>query len=163
MDQDRNSDEVLISIAPSPARRWLGFLALAGLGVLCLGLAFQPGDFLWRLFSVGLAGLAFVASNRLRISTNDSIELTRTQLRTGSGRILAHVSNVKGVERGALAFKPSNGFLVRLHEPEGRGWAPGLWWQRGKVLGIGGVIPGGQARAMAELLGALLLGQLPEN
>ncbi|MDA9865086.1 hypothetical protein N9C96_00240 [bacterium] len=163
MDQHGTSDEVLISVAPSPARRWLGFIALAGLGVLCLGLAFQPGEFLWRLFSLALAAAAFYASNRLRLATIDSIDLTRTQIRTGSGRVLAHVSNVKGVERGALAFKPSNGFLVRLHEPEGRGWAPGLWWQRGKVLGIGGVIPGGQARAMAEILGALQLGVLPEE
>lgn len=163
MDQDRISDEVLISVAPSPARRWLGFLALAGLGILCLSLALQPGAVVWQLFSLCLAGLAFFASNRLRLATRDSIVLTRTQLRTGSGRVLAHISNVKGVERGALAFKPSNGFLVRLHEPEGRGWAPGLWWQRGRLIGVGGVIPGGQARAMAELLGALLLGPLPED
>ena len=162
MDQDTKTDEVLISITPSPGRRWLGFLAVAGLGIVCLSLAFQPGGILWRLAFVGLACMAFLSADKLRKSTKDSLELTRTELRTGSGRILAHVSNVKGVERGAWAFKPSNGFLVRLHKPEGRGWAPGLWWQRGRLLGIGGVIPGGQSRAMAELLAALLLGHVPD-
>ncbi len=160
MDQD-NEDEVLLSISPSAGRRWIGVLALAGLGVLLLTLVFEPTGGLFRLFFLGCAILAFLAADRLRQATADSIELTRTEIRTGSGRVLARVSNVNKIERGAFAFKPSNGFLVRLHEPEGRGWAPGLWWQRGRLLGIGGVIPGGQSRAMAKLLAAMLAGPLP--
>ena len=160
MDQD-NEGEVLISISPSAGRRWIGVLALAGLGVLLLTLVFEPTGGLFRLFFLGLSILAFLAAERLRQATADSIELTKTEIRTKSGRVLAHVSNIKAVERGAFAFKPSNGFLVRLHEPEGQGWAPGLWWQRGRLLGIGGVVPGGQSRAMAELIAALLMGVLP--
>lgn len=162
MDQDKEDDDIVISIAPSPGRRWIGVLALAGLGVLLLSLVFEPTGGLWRLLFLGLSVGAFLSADRLRRATADSVVLTETVIRTGSGRILAHISNVKGIERGALAFKPSNGFLVRLHEPEGKGWAPGLWWQRGRLLGIGGVIPGGQSRAMAELLAALLLGPLPK-
>lgn len=161
MDSGKD-DEVLISIAPSPGRRWLGYLALAGIAVLFISLAFQPTTLIWRVVFVGMAISAFLYADKMRKATQDTIELTRTQIRTGSGRVLAHVSNVKAVERGALTFKPSNGFLVRLHKPEGRGWALGLWWQRGRLLGIGGVIPGGQTRAMAEILGALVLGRFPE-
>jgi hypothetical protein len=56
------------------------------------------------------------------------------------------------VERGAFAFKPSNGFLVRLDKPLGRGWAPGLWWRLGRLLGVGGVTSASQSKAMAEIL-----------
>ena len=133
-----------------------------GLGVLFFSLVFEPAGGLWRGLFLGLGALAFFAADRLRYFTSDTIELTREVIRTRSGRHLAHVSNVKAVERGAFAFKPSNGFLVRLHEREGRGWAPGLWWQRGRLLGVGGVIAGGQSRAMAEILSALLQdGQSP--
>lgn len=160
MDED---DEVLIAISPSPARRWMAVMALAGLGVLLVSLVFEPTGGLWRLMFLGFAILSFLGAEKLRTSTAGSIELTRAELRTGDGNVLAHVANIKAVERGALAFKPSNGFLVRLHEPEGRGWAPGLWWQRGRLLGVGGVIPGGQSRAMAEMISALLLGSLPDE
>ena len=159
MERDNDEDEVLIAISASPARRWMGIGALFGLGILFLTLVFEPASGLWRLFFLGSAALAFLAADRLRLATRDSIELTRDEIRTGSGRTLAQVSNVKSVERGALAFKPSNGFLVRLHETEGRGWAPGLWWKRGRVLGVGGVISGGHSRAMAEILAAILQGR----
>ena len=150
------SDDVLIAIKASQGRRWLGIGALFALGVLFLTLVFEPAGGVWRFLFLAFGGMAFYAADRLRHHTGDTIELTREVIRTSAGRHLAYVSNVKAVERGALAFKPSNGFLVRLHEAEGRGWAPGLWWQRGRLLGVGGVIPGGQSRAMAELLAALL-------
>lgn len=159
---DRPSEDILIAVAPSPARRWMGVLSLAGLGLLTLRLAFEAEGF-WQVFFVGVAILALLAAERLRKATADQIELTRTELRTGSGRVLTSVENVNLIERGAFAFKPSNGFLVRLHAPVDRGWAPGLWWQRGRLLGIGGVLPGGQTRAMAELLTALKQGTLPED
>lgn len=151
--------DVLIAISASQARRWLGIAALFGLGVLFLSLIFEPTGGVWRFLFLGLGALSFLAADRLRYYTGDTIELTQKVIRTQSGRHLAHVSNVKAVERGAFAFKPSNGFLVRLHEREGRGWAPGLWWQRGRLLGVGGVIPGGQSRAMAEILAALVYEQ----
>lgn len=147
--------EVLMSIQASQARRWLAVLCLAGLGVLLLSLVFQPAGAVLRIAFL-LAGIgAFLMANWLREATEDHIELTRKGLRTRSGVQLVSLDNVKAVERGVFAFKPSNGFLVRLNKPEGRGWAPGLWWKRGRYLGIGGVVSGGQARAMAELLTAL--------
>ncbi|MEO0945151.1 MAG: hypothetical protein AAFY06_09960 [Pseudomonadota bacterium] len=158
--EDLNDDDVLIAIKASQARRWLGISALFALGVLFLALVFEPAGGVWRFTFLVLGGLAFFAAERLRYYTGDTIELTRKVIRTANGRHLAYVDNVKAVERGAFAFKPSNGFLVRLHKAEGRGWAPGLWWQRGRLLGVGGVIPGGQSRAMAELLSALLQEQV---
>lgn len=154
--EEHTNDDVLIAITASQARRWLGVAALFALGILFLTLVFEPTGGVWRFVFLGFGALAFFAADRLRYYTNDTIELTREEIRTRSGRHLAFVANVKAVERGAFAFKPSNGFLVRLNESEGRGWAPGLWWQRGRLLGVGGVIPGGQSRAMAEILAALV-------
>lgn len=158
MDQSADT-KVLITIAPSPARRWMGVLSLAALGLLTLRLTFEA-EGMWRLVFLGVSIAALLAAERLRQATSDQLELTRHELRTGSGRVLTTVENVNLVERGAFAFKPSNGFLIRLHAPSGRGWAPGLWWQRGRLLGIGGVLPGGQTRAMAELLTAIKQGTL---
>jgi len=152
-------EEVLLSIGASPARRWFGTGALTALALVLLWLALRDnlGAF-WRMGFFLAAALAGWSAERLRVATLDKIELTPTVLRTSSGRRLARVANVRAVERGAFAFKPSNGFLVRLKEPEGRGWAPGLWWQRGTWLGIGGVVPGAQSRAMSEMLSVLTRG-----
>lgn len=154
-------DDVLIAIAPSQGRRWMGIISIAAVGVLLLSLVFEADGFM-RLVFLALGLACFYCADRLRVATRESIELTRTELRTGSGRRLARVDNVAGVERGAFAFKPSHGFLVKLKEPEGRGWAPGLFWQRGRLLGVGGVIGAGETRAMAEILTALTLGELPD-
>ena len=153
--------EVLISIAPSQGRRWLAILSIAGVGLLFLVLGFEV-DGLVRLAFLGCAILSMLLAERLRRATADRLELTREVLRTASGRHLARVDNVKGVDRGAFAFKPSHGFLLKLKQPEGRGWAPGLFWQRGRLLGVGGVIGGGETRAMAEILTALIQGELPD-
>lgn len=154
-------DDVLISVSASPMRRWTGILCLVGLGVLMISLVLGDLGGLWRVVFFALGMVAFGFADALRRASADSIVLTRQGLRTGSGRVLARIENVERVERGVLAFKPSNGFLVRLKKAEGRGWAPGLWWMRGRSLGVGGVIGPGQARAMAELLAALREGVLP--
>lgn len=154
--------EVLIAIGPTPARRWLGVFCLGGVGVLLLLLAFEV-EGAWKIGFVALAALLFWVADRMRVATADRIELTREVLRTGRGIVLTRVDNIRAVERGAFALKPSNGFLVRLHEPAPRGWAPGLWWRNGRLLGIGGVISGAQSRAMAELLTALTQGQLDDE
>ena len=156
------SDEVIFAIGPSLVRRWVGVICLVLLGILILSLVFSDAGGVWPVIFVALGIAVIIAGDKFRRATADSIELTRTELRTGTGRVLASVDNVERVERGAFAFKPSNGFLVRLKAPQGRGWAPGLWWQRGRLLGVGGVISGGQTRAMADILSALSKGQLPE-
>lgn len=156
-------DDVLIAIAPSAFRRWVAVFCLVLLGILIISLVFSDAGGIWPVIFL-IFGLASIfAADKFRRASADHIELTRDVLRTGSGRVLAHVDNVDRVERGAFAFKPSNGFLVRLKEPEGKGWAPGIWWKRGRLLGIGGVIAGGQTRAMADVMNAMIKGLLPEE
>ena len=67
------------------------------------------------------------------------------------------IEEVEALERGLFAFKPSNGFLIRTRAPKPRGWQPGLWWRVGRRIGIGGVTSAGQAKAMSEIMAALLL------
>ncbi len=156
-------DEVLIRISPSPFRRWIAILVFVALGFVLLWLAFQgAGDLIWQATFLALGLAAFWMSDVLRRSTQQEIELTRDEIRTSDGRVLTSVANVRKVEKGAFAFKPSNGFLVRLKAPSGRGWAPGVWWQGGTFLGVGGVVSAGQAKAMAEILAALISGLWPD-
>ncbi|MEM9845700.1 MAG: hypothetical protein AAF965_12940 [Pseudomonadota bacterium] len=151
MDPD---NEVILSIRPSLGRRLLGTLSLAGLGVVMLPLVFRATG-IWPIVFAISSIAVLLAARRLWYATDDYLELTREELRTGSGRVLTRIDNVLGVDRGAFAFKPSNGFLVKLHKPAGSGWQPGLFWQRGRMIGVGGVLPAGQSRAMAELITAL--------
>jgi len=63
---------------------------------------------------------------------------------------LTTLDNIEKVERGIFAMKPSNGFAVKLHQAPGFAFCPGLYWQMGRTLGIGGVTPRGAAKAMAD-------------
>lgn len=160
-----SDDEILAVLIPSPPRRWFGIVTMACLGGLLVWVAAvsQPSLFWQVAFLAGglAAGLGAVRMHR---ATNDKIILTREALLSESGEFVARVANIRQVERGAFALKPSNGFLIRLKEPEGGGaWKPGLWWRRGTFVGVGGVVPGGQSRAMAEILTALILDMLPKD
>lgn len=147
-----DEEKIVLEISPSPVRRWMAILALGFLGFLMIRLAFDEMPDLWRLFFVLLGGGIFWAAYRLRLATMDGLVLTRDGLRTISGKSLAGVEDVARVDRGALAFRPPNGFMVRLKRPGTAGWAPGLWWQIGRRLAVGGTLSGGQAKAMADLL-----------
>ena len=152
-----DSEDILLEISPSPLRRWMALLSLLVLASMLLALSIGDVPDLWRLFFVGIGVWVLWSGNNLRKSTLDGLVLTRAGLRTASGRMLAPVENIAKVERGIFAFKPSNGFLVRLKKSEENGWAPGLWWKFGTRIGVGGTLSGGQTRAMADLMSALLV------
>lgn len=163
-DGARETDEVtLIVLGASAPRLWLGVACTAGLALVLFWVVFAGRPAMVYQVSFLAGGVAALAlADRLRRAGRDRIVLTNRYLKTESGRILTEVANVTSVDRGAFSFKPPNGFIVRLKEPAGRGWVPGLWWQRGRVIGVGGVVPAGQARAMAEALTAMTLGVLPD-
>jgi hypothetical protein len=152
------SPEVIARLSPSPVRRWfaLGFSGVLGTLCLLLVLLRPPAEPVWIVVLIALGAGSLWLARSLYQATGTWIELTGAGLRDGEGRIIAPISRIVAVERGAFAFKPSNGFLVRLSEPAGRAWQPGLWWRVGTRIGIGGVTPGAEGRMMADTLAALL-------
>ena len=157
-------DEVLITARAAPARRAIASVILTALGILLILVAMDDAmQFGWRVAYLAFGSGAVYGSYRLWQATGDVLELTRYELRTGSGQQLAAIADIDSVDRGAFAFKPSNGFVIRLKSAEAkRGWAPGLWWRIGKRIGVGGVVSAGQAKGMAEVLTALVAGIYPD-
>ncbi len=151
-------DEVVAVVRASAARRGLGLAMLGLLGLLLIYVALvrSPAEPGWQAFLL-LAGLVSLwAGDRMRRATALSVELTPAGLRSSDGEVIATLDRIEGVDRGMFAFKPSNGFLLRLTEPAGARWQPGLWWRLGRRVGIGGVTPASQAKLMADLLAAML-------
>jgi len=155
------ADEVLAVLAASPARRIMGVGTVLTLGALAVYVALfePPGHPGWTAFLIVLGLVALWLSNKMRHATQAHLELTRTDLRSSTGEVLASVADIEALERGALAFKPSNGFTLRLKsgcDAGPRRWEPGLWWRMARRVGVGGVTPGSQARMMAEVLAGLM-------
>ncbi|MGH1329811.1 MAG: hypothetical protein ACRBBK_02940 [Paracoccaceae bacterium] len=171
-------DEIIVAtLMPSLARRMLGVGMLGLLGLLLImlvinapNLDMSPGladpnmqdlnspksmGAGTKAFLVICGGLALFACSKLYAATARGVELTNTGIlrETGpEGRILARVEDVKAVERGSFALKPSNGFSLTFHQTQERGFALGLWWRAHKRLGVGGVTPASQGKFMAELI-----------
>ncbi|GHF68253.1 hypothetical protein [Seohaeicola zhoushanensis] len=151
-------DEILAVIEASVIRRWIGLAMLAGLGGVTIYVALaKPPEPVWQVFLIGIGLLSLWAAARMYAATQLRIELTREVLRDSAGMVLARVEDIRSIERGAMAFKPSNGFLVTTNTPAGRAWRPGLWWRVGRRVGVGGVVPGHQAKLVSDILSALLL------
>lgn len=148
---------ILATISASAARRVLGASILAALGCLLVWIAFTtPPALGWQILLVAIGVTALAGTARLWQATTDRVELTAEVLRDSSGRVLARVEDIVRVDRGAFAFKPSNGFVVITRMSQPRGWAPGLWWRLGRRIGVGGVTNAGEAKFMAETLGLML-------
>jgi len=151
-------DEVLARISASPARRALGVLSMGGLGAILVyvAMARPPEHFGWQVVLIVFGVAALYLANRMRLATVEVLELTREELRSSDGTVIARVEEIEHLDRGFFAFKPSNGFLMRLSTKKKARWEPGLWWCLGRRVGIGGVTPGSQAKAAAEILAALM-------
>lgn len=150
MDHD---DPVLARVGASAPRRVFALAVLWGLALMLLWIgAVMPSGLPWRLVFLGLGTGALVAGLALWRATRAAIVLTEAGLFETGGRCLARIEEIRGVDRGMFAMKPSNGFLLRLARSPGRAWAPGLWWRWGRRLGVGGVTASAEARAMADIL-----------
>ncbi len=152
-----DADGVYARLSASPARRGFAVMVLGAVGALVLVLAFNrpPGAGALAMMVALALGCLWLAG-RLWQATALSVELTEAGLCDSAGTVIAAWTDIAGVDRGALSFKPSNGFVLRLHKPLPRDWAPGLWWRVGRRVGIGGVTPAGQAKVMAEAIGLRL-------
>lgn len=150
--------EVLATVAASPVRRWVGILMLAGIGVLSFYVAFSsPPELVWQAFLIGIGGTGLWMAQKMHAATQTQVKLTAEGLLDSTGQVIVAVEDIDSIDRGILAFKPSNGFLIRTRSRQARRWQPGLWWSMGRRVGIGGVTPGYQTKMMSDVISAMLL------
>lgn len=159
MIQFEDENEVLATVRASAGRRFLGLVSLGLLGVLLIYIAFvRPPELIWQMFLIGVGGAALWMADAMRRATASMVELTPKGLRDGDGTVIAAIEDIQGMDRGFFAFKPSNGFLLKLRAGAGDGriWRPGLWWRMGRRIGVGGMTPGSQTKFMSDVLAAMM-------
>jgi hypothetical protein len=159
--------DAIATLNPSLGRRWFGAIALGFFGATLIVIAMLNPTMSWFLkIVVPLTGALFIwqAQWNLRVS-NNTLYLTREGLFDSQNRVICSLYNMAEVDRGVLAFRPSNGFLVRLHEPESNAWAPGLYWRLGRRLGIGGASHPAHNKELAQAIEVLIMERSlgPEN
>jgi hypothetical protein len=144
-------------VQASPARRIVAYGVQFGLGALVIYTTLvQPPAVHWMIFMLVFGVLMLWQAERLRRATHLIVELTDTELRDSSGTVLARIDEIRSVERGVFAFKPSNGFTLVLNNKKPRAWLPGLWWRFGRRVGVGGVTNAGQSKFMAERISMMI-------
>ncbi|MEM1352822.1 MAG: hypothetical protein AAGF27_10780 [Pseudomonadota bacterium] len=163
MSDTKDNDEVLARVTASIGRRALGIGMLIALAFMVIYVAIvSPPSLGWQIFLIAIGTGALMVANTMRVSTQRTLELTRSTLRDDTGTVLADVGDIRSIDRGAFAFKPSNGFVLRLHRAYGRDWRPGLWWRLPRRVGVGGMTPMRETKYMAEVI-ALLIAEREGN
>jgi hypothetical protein len=144
----------VLHLDPVPVKRYLS-LGMLWLLTGLLGyvlVMFPPADTVWLVF----LGLVTAATGWLALSTGRAtrggLEFRDEGLFDAEGRCVCRLDEIASVSRGAFAFKPSNGFLLRLTAPGARVWAPGIYWRMGRFVGVGGVTSKAQAEVIAETI-----------
>lgn len=145
-------------VEASPARRVFGLMVLICLGLILIWLGWtqEGGSMLLRLLILAAGGVVIWSAREMRRATALAVVLTGEGLADSGGAVIAPLEQIASVDRGTFAFKPSNGFLVRLTQPGRRRWRPGLYWQLGRRVGVGGVAHASQSKAMADALAIML-------
>ncbi|MDK3075461.1 hypothetical protein QO034_20510 [Sedimentitalea sp. JM2-8] len=147
------NDEVLAVLEASPIRRGIGVATLVAMAALLFySAATTASGPLWQAIAVVLGAASLWTADLFRRAAAGRVELTEGGLRDSRGETIVSMEDIVRLDRGAFAFKPSNGFTIRTRSPGTRVWRPGLWWRFGHRIGIGGVTPIAQSKAMAELL-----------
>lgn len=150
-------DEVLAVLEASAIRRWVGLVTIVATSVLLFWMSLSADTGLLARSAAMVPGtLVLWAAYRFYLATSQRIDLTEAGLFESGGTCIARLQDIVSVERGALAFKPSNGFLVRTESSGAQTWRPGMWWRFGTKIGVGGVTPVSQARFMADKLSELI-------
>ena len=152
------SDEVLAVVRASGPRRAFGVAVLTALGILliCLIFAVSTSGLLVQGLLIVVGGAALWGAARMWQASSAALELTVDVLRTSDGVVLATTGDIAAIDRGIFAFKPSNGFTLKLARPARASWTPGLYWRLGRRLGVGGVTSAAQTRMMADVISAML-------
>ena len=146
-----DEDGVLAVVEASAGRRILACGVIYALGLLVLYVTFaKPPAAALMVFMIILGVGALVLGDKLRRATQSQIMMSADAITTTDGQTLALMDEIVSVDRGAFAFKPSNGFTLKLKTKQPRGWAPGLWWRFGRYVGVGGAVSAGQSKFMAE-------------
>jgi hypothetical protein len=153
---DPEAGPVSLELTASPPRRYVGVGMLALLGGLLVFLSVSLPFGIGQIVILAVGILALWGATRQYTATAQVLELTETEFRVIGGPVLAGIEDIEKVERGAFAFKPSNGFLVTLKTSSPRRWAPGLFWCMGRRIGVGGVTGAPQTKAMAEAMAGLI-------
>lgn len=158
------ADEVLARVHASTPRRVFGVAALTSLGLMLIYLAFAapPQQFGYQIILLGVGAAALWLAVRMWMVTQVEIELTMEVLRLSDGTVLVPFDRITGIERGTFAFKPSQGFTLKLDGKMPGAWHPGMWWRLGKRLGVGGVTSGSQAKIMADVISAMMHERQPQ-
>ncbi|CTQ33801.1 hypothetical protein [Jannaschia rubra] len=150
--------EPLHVLRPSAMRRTMAFAVQLALGAMLLWLGFvhPPASAAWQVFLIGLGLATLVLAQKGWRGSMQGIALDADGLRQEDGRPIAPLADIASVDRALFSFKPSNGFVVRLRQPVGNAWVPGMWWRLGRRVGIGGVTGGAETRIMADALSAMV-------
>ena len=142
---------VYARVQASSGRRTIAYGVQFGLGLLIIYATLaQPPALHWMIFMLVFGFTMLWLAEKMRHATKRIIELTDTEVRDSTGTVLARIDEVRSVERGTFALKPSSGFTLVLHNKKPRAWQPGLWWRIGRRVGIGGVTNASQSKFMAE-------------
>ena len=133
----------------TPFRWVVGMVVLVALAMMLLRAAVSQGIVGQTLMSAAAVAALALAWTMLR-ARGQTLHWQQAGLCDGNGRVIAAREQIIAVDRGALALKPSNGFTLRLRDPQPRQWSPGLWWRFGRRVGVGGLASPGVAKALAD-------------
>lgn len=150
------AEDVLVAIRATTFRRYTTVILLVFFALILtqVGIEMPSERPAMKFLAFALGFVSVIQAVFFWRATAVAIELTAQVLRESgpNGRILARVADIEKIDSSAFSYRPASGFLILLKTPAPMMVAPGMWWRRGRKIGIGGVT----AKAHSKILAAAL-------
>ena len=99
-----------------------------------------------------LVGIGFWFRRFLRVYAKIGFNINESGLFNLDGTLICSITDIERVDVSPYTFKSANGFIIHLKTRRAFKFVPGLFWQIGRRISIGGMISKSESKYLSNTL-----------
>ena len=148
------TDENIQYILPTHRIKILGFVIFALILFLLYALSNinEQTTLLDFLLIPALVGIGFWFRRFLRVYAKVGFNINESGLFNLDDTLICSIIDIERVDVSPYTFKSANGFIIHLKTRRAFKFVPGLFWQVGRRISIGGMISKSESKYLSNTL-----------
>ena len=147
-------DETIQYILPTHRIKILGFVIFGLIVFLIYALSNinEQTTLLDFLLIPALVGIGFWFRRFLRVYAKVGFNINASGLFNLDDTLICSIADIERVEVSPYTFQSANGFIIHLKTKSSFKFVPGLFWQVGRRISIGGMISKSESKYLSNTL-----------
>ena len=148
------TDENIQYILPTHRIKILGFVIFGLILFLIYALSniSEKTTILDFILIPALVGIGFWFRRFLRVYAKIGFNINESGLFNLDNTLICSITDIESVDVSPYTFKSANGFIIHLKAKRTFKFVPGLFWQIGRRISIGGMISKSESKYLSNTL-----------